>query len=115
MSFSNLEIGQRLKQARKLRSLSQQKVGDMLGVSFQQVQKYENGTNRISVKATLKLKEHGIDLLSSLSNQVNPLFPDQTLCLDDSELQLLRSYREIKNSTVRNKVLHLMKAMTSEE
>lgn len=41
-------IGERLRARRIAIDMSQQEVGDRLGVSFQQIQKYEKGTNRIS-------------------------------------------------------------------
>ena len=41
------EIGQRVYEARKLRKMTQQNLGKKLGVSFQQIQKYERGHNRI--------------------------------------------------------------------
>ena len=44
----NRQIGKRLREARVLRGLSQQQLGKMVGVTFQQVQKYENGTNGLS-------------------------------------------------------------------
>ena len=43
----NFKIGQHLKRIRKQSKLTQQNLADVLGVSFQQVQKFENGTNRI--------------------------------------------------------------------
>lgn len=42
------EVGERVRERRKASGISQEKLGDALGVTFQQVQKYENGTNRIS-------------------------------------------------------------------
>lgn len=44
----NQMIGVRLRITRKLRGLTQTQLGEMLGVTFRQVQKYENGTNRLS-------------------------------------------------------------------
>ena len=44
----DLHIGQRLRMQRKLAGLSQEQLAERLGVTFQQVQKYEKGTNRIS-------------------------------------------------------------------
>lgn len=41
-------IGQRLREARLRQNLSQEALGEHFGISFQQVQKYENGKNRIS-------------------------------------------------------------------
>lgn len=44
----DVHIGARLRLLRSERRLAQQKLGDAVGVSFQQIQKYEKGTNRIS-------------------------------------------------------------------
>ncbi len=41
-------VGERLRSARNMRGLSQGYLGSCIGVSFQQIQKYEGGTNRIS-------------------------------------------------------------------
>lgn len=41
-------IGERIKEARLAVKMSQDQLGTRLGVSFQQVQKYERGTNRVS-------------------------------------------------------------------
>src|SRR5260370_8180758 len=40
-------VGSRVRMRRKMLSMSQEKLGDALGLTFQQVQKYEKGTNRI--------------------------------------------------------------------
>ena len=42
------EIGRRLRQARLVENLTQDGLAQKLNISFQQVQKYENGTNRVS-------------------------------------------------------------------
>ena len=41
------QIGQRVRTQRLMIGMSQEKLGDALGVTFQQIQKYEKGTNRI--------------------------------------------------------------------
>jgi transcriptional regulator with XRE-family HTH domain len=41
-------VGRRVMEMRKSLAMSQERLGDALGVSFQQVQKYEKGTNRVS-------------------------------------------------------------------
>jgi transcriptional regulator with XRE-family HTH domain len=43
----DLEIGQRIRALRKLKNMTQTHLADKIGVRFQQVQKYENGTNRV--------------------------------------------------------------------
>ena len=44
----DLQIGQSLRHRRWLRGMTQQQLGDAVGIRFQQVQKYESGANRIS-------------------------------------------------------------------
>ena len=51
----NLAIGQRLRVVRTSRGLTQGDLAAHLGVVFQQIQKYENGTNRLSVAVMLRL------------------------------------------------------------
>ena len=41
-------VGKRVRMRRMMLGMSQAKLGDALGITFQQVQKYEKGTNRIS-------------------------------------------------------------------
>ncbi len=43
-------IGYRIKQRRESLSISQEKLGEMIGVTYQQVQKYEKGTNKVSAE-----------------------------------------------------------------
>lgn len=50
-------IGRRLRETREQFSMSQDTLGDKIGVSFQQVQKYENGTNRISASRLYKVSK----------------------------------------------------------
>jgi transcriptional regulator with XRE-family HTH domain len=50
-------IGSRLRMRRLALGISQEKLGDALGLTFQQVQKYEKGTNRVGGSRLLKLAE----------------------------------------------------------
>ena len=51
----DVHIGSRIRMYRKQLGLSQETVGEHLGVSYQQVQKYEKGENRIRAADLLKL------------------------------------------------------------
>jgi transcriptional regulator with XRE-family HTH domain len=53
----NLEIGRRIRALRVLAGKSQAELGLMLGLTFQQVQKYEHGSNRISVENLWQLAQ----------------------------------------------------------
>lgn len=48
-------VGARVRMRRMLLGMSQEKLGDQLGITFQQVQKYENGTNRISASRMVQI------------------------------------------------------------
>ena len=52
---SSTEIGTLIRRYRQDAGLSQEKLAEMVGVSFQQIQKYENGANRISAGALFEL------------------------------------------------------------
>lgn len=62
-------VGQRIREVRKQKGISQEHLGKGAGVSFQQVQKYENGTNRVSVgrlvEIALTLDVNVFDLIPS--------------------------------------------------
>src|ERR1700759_627915 len=50
-------LGERIRRRRRELGLSQSALGGKLGITFQQVQKYENGTNRVSATMLVKLSE----------------------------------------------------------
>lgn len=64
-------VGQRVRMARLMKSMSQEKLGDALELTFQQVQKYEKGTNRISSSRMAKISE-------VLGRPVSWFFDEQT-------------------------------------
>ncbi|MFO1117567.1 MAG: helix-turn-helix transcriptional regulator [Beijerinckiaceae bacterium] len=51
----NVHIGHRLRMRREYLKFSQEKVGDHIGVSFQQIQKFEKGANRIAADQLLRV------------------------------------------------------------
>jgi len=53
----DVHVGSKLRLQRKLQEISQEKLGKLCGVTFQQVQKYEKGTNRIGASRLWKLAE----------------------------------------------------------
>lgn len=62
-------IGNALKMKRRLLGLSQQELADKLGVTFQQIQKYENGTNRITASRLNQAAEvFGVSITDFFAN-----------------------------------------------
>lgn len=54
----SIRIGQNLRSMRKSFGLSQSQLATILGITFQQVQKYEAGQNRLSIEKAIHLSEH---------------------------------------------------------
>jgi len=53
----DIHVGRRLKLRRTMLGMTQEKLGDKLGVTFQQIQKYEKGTNRIGASRLQEIAE----------------------------------------------------------
>ena len=51
-------VGSRVRMRRMMLSMSQEKLGDALGLTFQQVQKYERGSNKISADKLWRVAQH---------------------------------------------------------
>jgi transcriptional regulator with XRE-family HTH domain len=103
--------GRRLKEARRIRGLTQTQVAAALGLSFQAVQKYETGENRISagrlvqVSALLQLP-----LSFFAQDQQSAEIASDEVFTDD-ELKLVRAYRALSTDTMRAGVLRFIEGM----
>jgi transcriptional regulator with XRE-family HTH domain len=51
----DVHVGRRLRERRAVLGLSQERLGDLLGITFQQIQKYERGSNRIGSSRLFQL------------------------------------------------------------
>jgi transcriptional regulator with XRE-family HTH domain len=70
VSAFDRRLGRRLQQARLIKGLTQQQIGAIAGVSWQQVQKYESGQNRISAERLYKVSQTlGLSLMFFLEDQ----------------------------------------------
>lgn len=54
----DVAVGARIRLRRKQRGISQAALADVLGLTFQQVQKYERGTNRVSASTLIRISQH---------------------------------------------------------
>jgi transcriptional regulator with XRE-family HTH domain len=117
------QVGSRVRMRRMLIGMSQEKLGDALGLTFQQVQKYEKGTNRISASRLQQIAQVlgvSIDFLygdiagkpepQAGFGEGTPAGYDADLLTSDS-LKLLRAYREIKDRKVRRRLVDLAQAL----
>lgn len=98
------DIGLKIKALRQQAGLSQEKLAEMVGVTFQQVQKYENGQTTLNVTKLQVVAE-------ALKVSVTEFFssaPIQGVRLTDEEDELLQAYRRIKNGELRGCILKLV-------
>lgn len=109
--------------------LSQEKLGDSLGLTFQQVQKYEKGSNRISASRLYQIGrildvpvQFFFEDIPSSGSAHAPGFSeagDEPMMMDflsSSEgLQLNRFFAKIQDPAVRRRVVDLVKAISASE
>lgn len=119
-------VGSRIRMRRMLIGMSQEKLGERLGLTFQQVQKYENGTNRVSASRlyhmshilSVPVQYFFDDLPPRAANSSDDGFSEAgepatiTNFLSSAEgLQLNRAFHDICNPDVRRKLIDLVKAL----
>jgi transcriptional regulator with XRE-family HTH domain len=107
------ELGKRIRLRRVEQGISQGELGDKLGVSFQQVQKYEKGVNRVGA-ARLQQIATALDVPVTFfydgDGKVREV--ESLLFLDSSfSLRLLRAYTKIKDQTVQRQLVNLVEGI----
>lgn len=104
-------------------SLSQEDLANKVGLTFQQIQKYENGKNRVSAS---RLYELGICLdvpvayffegVQDSSQRVpsSPSVADENVLNSKETLELVKAFYSVKNPQVRSKLLKMLKSLSIE-
>lgn len=124
----DVHVGSRIRLRRNMLGMSQEKLGENLGITFQQIQKYEKGTNRVGASRLQAIA-------SILGVPVSYFFEDapglekgasKGLAEDASStyvvdflntpegLQLNRAFVKIADAKVRRKILDLVKTLAAE-
>lgn len=125
---TDIHVGSRIRLRRNMMGMSQEKLGEHLGITFQQIQKYEKGTNRVGASRLQAIS-------SILEAPVSFFFEDgpgqdgqpaRGLSEDGSGnyvvdfmsstegLQLNRAFVKISDPKVRKKILDLVKTLGDE-
>ncbi|MFP4312762.1 MAG: helix-turn-helix domain-containing protein [Alphaproteobacteria bacterium] len=125
-------VGNKLRVRRSLMGMSQEKLAEQAGITFQQIQKYERGKNRISSSRLYQFSH-------ILNVPVNYFFPDNDanqyeiagmadnkqdefdngdslagdIMNEKETIKLVRAYYEIKDENIRQSVLNHIKALSS--
>ena len=121
----DLHVGGRIRMRRRILGVSQEKLADALGLTFQQVQKYERGANRVSAS---KLYEIARTLQAPITYFFEGLADPISSSLEDAGseqamhdflmtaegLELAALFPKIRRGRVRRRVLDLVRALTEE-
>jgi transcriptional regulator with XRE-family HTH domain len=123
----DIHVGGRIRMRRNMLGMSQEKLGEQLGITFQQVQKYEKGTNRVGAS---RLQ----DIAQILSTPVSFFFEDAPnkdsqpvraeegpnsfaieFCTSAEGLALNRAFVKISSSKIRKRIIELVKTLADDE
>jgi transcriptional regulator with XRE-family HTH domain len=124
----DIHVGSRIRLRRNMMGMSQEKLGESLGITFQQIQKYEKGTNRVGASRLQAIA-------SILSVPVAFFFEDapgeeggsgrgfsedastafaMEFCSTTEGLQLNRAFVKIADVKVRRKIVELVKSLSDD-
>lgn len=108
----NKNIGARLKLRRTQLGLSQQDIGRVCGVTFQQIQKYEKGVNAMNAA---RMYQFAQALHVSIIFFYEEIGSEMTGSASDREsLEAMKGFNEIASDMVRKRLSDLMRAIATE-
>ena len=121
-------VGSRLRMRRKMLGMSQEKLGEALKITFQQVQKYEKGTNRISASRLQHISHilqvpvpfffegapHVPAQSKGTGGTPSPAYVSDFLSSTDG-LALVKAFTKIKEAKLRRRVVQLVEEIAGDE
>ena len=123
-------VGSRVRMRRMMLSMSQEKLGDALGLTFQQVQKYEKGTNRIGASRLSQIAQilqvqvsfffEGAPTvgtgprLEGFAEAASPVYVSDFLASSDG-LALTKAFMKIGDAKLRRRIVDLVEQMAASE
>ena len=107
--LTNSEIGGRIKNRRKEIGISQEKLAEVLGVTYQQIQRYENGSNRLNLENIQIIADALTMPVSYFFEPERPLkvAEETATYLPAEESKLLRYFRKIKDTSSKGVVIQV--------
>jgi transcriptional regulator with XRE-family HTH domain len=124
-------VGSRVRQRRILLGMSQEKLGDAVELTFQQIQKYERGTNRIGASRLYQMSkvlevpiafffedmavDPGTETYQPMSDVVRESSPapENDFMSRRETLDLVRAYYQIPDANLRRKLLDITKTLAN--
>jgi transcriptional regulator with XRE-family HTH domain len=117
----DVHVGRRLRLRRTLLGMSQERLGELLGLTFQQVQKYERGANRVSAS---KLWEIAAALKTPVAYFYDGLGDQEALAaqrdaaqefmLSAEGIELMAAFPRITEPAIRRKIVELVRVVADE-
>src|SRR5262245_37879549 len=126
--LTDQHVGSRVRMRRIMLAMSQEKLGAALGLTFQQVQKYEKGTNRIGASRLQQISHilqvpiafffegaphaaapHGSNASALSMTQIDDFVSDS------DGLRLMRAFMRIDNAALRRRIVMLMQEIAGEK
>lgn len=121
----DIYVGSRIRMRRNILGMSQEKLGEHLGITFQQIQKYEKGTNRVGasrLQAIASILEVPPSFFfdGAPGGQEGLMEEGQSTYMVDflsstEGIQLNRAFARIEDPKIRRKVIDLVRALAGEE
>jgi transcriptional regulator with XRE-family HTH domain len=120
-------VGSRVRMRRMMLGMSQEKLADALGLTFQQIQKYEKGTNRISASRLQAISQildtpvhfffegapHVGKGAAPIAEGASPSFVTDFLTTSDG-LALVKAFVKIKDAGLRRSIVRMVEAITAD-
>lgn len=116
-------VGQRLRWRRRELKLTQEQLGEKLGLTFQQVQKYEKGVNRISAGRLFEIAQalgitityfyEGVDEMLEASPTMSLQeddHPPSLPVIDGEAMELVKAFQQIGDKSLRRSLLDTIRA-----
>ena len=122
-NYIDVHVGSRIRMRRQLISMSQEKLGELLGITFQQVQKYEKGSNRISASRLFyAAKILGVPVQAFFEDlpgtegdtgfsETNGESSVMSSMMNAEGIKLAKAFRDADNSTKRKLIATLARAI----
>jgi transcriptional regulator with XRE-family HTH domain len=126
----DIHVGRRLRLRRTILGMSQEAIGNAIGVTFQQIQKYERGINRmgasrlfdfaktLSVPVSYFFEGYGDEIADDanafgMAEDAAPAFEHESVSSRET-MDVVRAYYKIKNPAVRKRIVELIRAVSEE-
>jgi transcriptional regulator with XRE-family HTH domain len=120
---ANAYIGKRIRLRRTTIGLSQAALASMIGVTFQQVQKYERGSNSITAHRLVQLAQllevpatyflNDIPIPSAIEGDISLEYDNK---LSNREtLEIIKAFNHLNNSMFRRRILDLVRSVTDDD